>query len=473
MRILIVGSGLSAMAAHAAISDTKKTDAEITVIDVNSRYVNQAKRSATSSAKKTYFGSDHMYSKFHSMNSVVEDQPLSYAAGGFSTVWGAGIRLWDRSLLEENFANLEDFYRSAEVLLSKIPYIGDKETLNLPKNFHVDGNSLKEQPNTFEAIDRQNDISGIHTFVTPLAVTTSGTKACVGCGLCLSGCPYGSIFSSTQYFDDLLLRGRINRIQGRVEILSQVGDKVEVQYRNSSGETNLSIFDRVYVSAGALGTPIILMQSGLTPLNLQIKDSQVFYFIGLYKRPKKISDVKFSLSQMTITDIRNYSASLYECNVDVRNRIASLIKDKCFGLKIPVPRFLDRYLFLGIGFLDSDHSGSIQLFRGHKDEVVIEKQNNPKTAKSVRKAIRSIKNRLRRDRFWVIGRLTQTPPVGAGFHLGAGLPLGSEHVAENGTLRNAKGVYIADVSLLPKIYAGSHTFNSMSLNHQIIMRDLK
>ena len=473
MRILIIGSGLSAMAVHVAVSATKKSNAEITVIDVNSRYVNKAERSAKANAKKTFFGSDHMYSKLNSIDKAEEDHPLSYAAGGFSTVWGAGIRLWDRSLLEENFSNLEDFYRSAEALLSNIPHKGDKETLNLPNDFHLNNDSLTEKPNTFEAIDRQNDFSGIHTFVTPLAVAASGPRACVGCGLCLSGCPYGSIFSSTQYFDGLLLRGRINRIQGKVETLSQVGDKVEVQYRNNSGETNLRIFDRVYVSAGALGTPIILMQSGLTPSNLQIKDSQVFYFIGLYKRRKKMSDVKFSLSQMTITDKTSYSASLYECNMDVRNRISSLIKDKCFGLKIPVPRFLDRYLFLGIGFLDSDHSGSIQLSRGHKDEVIIEMQNNPKTAKSVRKAIRSIKHRLRRDRFWVISRLTQTPPVGAGFHLGAGLPLGSEHVAENGTLRNVNGVYIADVSLLPKIYAGSHTFNSMSLNHQIIMRDFK
>lgn len=473
MQVLIVGSGLSALAVQAALSEKFGDEIEITVIDANFRYGKDFEKLVRSDARKTFFGSDHMYSKIGYANIRKGELPLSYAAGGLSTVWGAGIRLWDRSLLEENFSNLDEFYQSAKALLSKIPYIGDNETLNLPKDFPIKSISLRETPSVFQAIKSGSDSLATHTFVTPLAVVASGSRACVGCGLCLSGCPYGSIFSSTQYFDDLLLRSQIKRIQGKVETLSQVGDKVEVRYQKNSGEANLSVFDRVYVSAGALGTPIILMQSGLTPSKLEIKDSQVFYFIGLYKRPKMMSDLKFSLSQMTITDKTSYSASLYECNVDVRNRISSLIKDKCFGLKIPVPRFLDRYLFLGIGFLDSDHSGSIQLSRSHKDDVIIEMQNNPKTAKSVRIAIRSIERRLRRDRFWVIGRLTQTPLVGAGFHLGAGLPLGSEHVAENGTLRNANGVYIADVSLLPKIFAGSHTFNSMSLNHQIIMRDFK
>jgi ferredoxin len=473
MQVLIVGSGLSALAVQVALSEKFGDQIEITLIDANFRYRKDFEKLERSDAKKTYFGSDHMYSKIGYANNRKGELPLSYAAGGLSTVWGAGIRLWDRSLLEENFSNLDGFYRSAKALLSNIPYIGDNETLNLPRDFPIKSNSLREAPSVFKAIRSGSESLGVHTFVTPLAVVASGSRACTGCGFCLSGCPYGSIFTSTQYFDDLVLRSQIKRIQGKVETLSQVGNKVEVRYQNNNGEANLSVFDRVYVSAGALGTPIILMQSRLTPSKLQIKDSQVFYFIGLYKRPKKMSDLKFSLSQMTITDKTSYSASLYECNVDVRNRISSLIKDKCFGLKFPVPRFLDRYLFLGIGFLDSDHSGSIQVSRGHKDDIILEMQNNPKTAKYVRKASRSIKRRLRRDRLWVISRLTQIPSVGAGFHLGAGLPIGSELVTESGMLRNANKIYVADVSLLPKIFAGSHTFNSMSLNHQMIMRDFK
>ena len=67
--------------------------------------------------------------------------------------------------------------------------------------------------------------------------------------------------------------------------------------------------------------------------------------------------------------------------------------------------------------------------------------------------------------------LTITPPVGAGFHSGAALPINTEFVDELGQIRGSEKISIGDVGLLPKIYAGSHTFNSMALNYAIITKD--
>jgi ferredoxin len=467
MTTLIIGSGLSALAVVKALSDS--TDEKIYLIDANLRHQIQDKGPIGVSAKKTLFGSSHMYEETEFTLPAVSSLSLSYAAGGLSTVWGAGIRLWDKSSVLEITENTDNFYKSAKLLLDVVPYFGNNETMNIPLDTPITSIDAPYDENSFFDVIDGNPNLNTKIFQTPLAVRTTGFNSCVGCGLCLTGCPYGSIFSSIEYIDDCVKKEKVVRIQGKVFSLKQLIAGVEVSYKNELNQSDIVVVDQVYMCAGAIGTPAILMQSNLLGSKIEIKDSQVFYFVGLYRRKAKNPENKFSLSRKTITDPNHFSASLYECNSEVRARLSAVISEKLFGLRVRIPKTLDRYLFLGIGFLDSEKSGQIEMKISDSNEIGITTSRNSKTSVTVKQSMKIIAKYLRKSRLWVLPVFTQTPPVGAGFHSGASLPIDSQYVDELGRLRLAKSIKIADVSLLPKIFVGSHTFNSMALNHSLIV----
>jgi ferredoxin len=470
MDTLIIGSGLSAVAVYKALTDLDENQ-KIYIIDTNIRHKNNSDHLARTNAQKSLFGSDHMYEQIKFDGKASKSLSFSHAAGGLSTVWGAGIRLWDPPIINEINIPSNKFYAAAKNLLSEIPYFGSNQTLNIPLHIPVDPINAPYESSSFSISPPNHRGKLVNFFETPLAVYTRGMNSCVGCGLCITGCPYGSIFNAGDFFDGLMVEKKITRIQGKVKYLNEILDKVQVNFENKSSRMEVRTFDKVIVCAGAIGTPIILMASDLVGKEIVVKDSQVFYFIGVYRRKKSNSTFKFSLSQKTITDSRNFSASIYECNSEVRLRISNSISQYLFGIKVKLPKFLDNYLFLGIGFLDSDLSGKINL-RYDKDGVLkINSSLNSKTTESVKDAVKRIAEKLRQNRLRVIPWLTVTPPVGAGFHSGAGLPSNSEYVDELGRVKGSERIRIGDVGLLPKIFAGSHTFNSMSLNYALIMQE--
>jgi hypothetical protein len=124
---------------------------------------------------------------------------------------------------------------------------------------------------------------------------------------------------------------------------------------------------------------------------------------------------------------------------------------------------------LGIGFLDSDKSGRIEIELEDSGVLKASTHENSNTRATIKQSLKAISQILRKLNLWVLPWLTTTPPVGAGFHSGASLPINSEFIDEIGQLRKAKNIKIGDASLLPKIFAGSHTFNSMVLNHSLIV----
>ena len=63
-----------------------------------------------------------------------------------------------------------------------------------------------------------------------------------------------------------------------------------------------------------------------------------------------------------------------------------------------------------------------------------------------------------------------TPSVGAGFHAGASMPMGSDssHLIDwNGKLKTEECIRIVDATSLMRIKAGSHTFMAMANAYRI------
>jgi ferredoxin len=472
MKVAIVGTGLSAWAVFESLKVGMKPEDEITIIDVNKRYSN-ANSFLSTNGMKAKFGSAFAYDDDGSGLHFTEQSNFSAAHGGLSNTWGAGIRIWDRQHLDLAPIQTQEIYDAAKKLLQKIPFSGDASSLNLPLNSGIVSKQPPSGSVSFESLfSVVNQFGNSFATRTGLAVCVEGTNACRGCGECLKGCPYGSIFETSRLFDESLKRSEFKFIEGIVRDLQESDGGTTVFYETQSQAVESLEFDRVYLCAGAIGTPAILMRSKLLPNQVTVADSQAFYFIGLsyFKKNKKIE--RFALSQATIASSNEqeceFICSLYECNSDVRNRISELIASKLFGLRIKPPKFIDKFLFMGIGFIDSSKSGSILLnLDQDTGEISISSVRNLDSRREVKKALKCIASFTRKSKMYTFSWLHQLPSPGAGFHSGASMPAGGDIVSKNGYLKSLESVSIADVSILPFIKPGPHTFTSMAINYAI------
>ena len=87
---------------------------------------------------------------------------------------------------------------------------------------------------------------------------------CTGCGLCLYGCPAGAKWTALDFINDALDQGLELQTNTKVtEVLRENGRAVGVAAINGNGRVEYR-GGTVILSAGALGTPIILQNSGIT-----------------------------------------------------------------------------------------------------------------------------------------------------------------------------------------------------------------
>jgi choline dehydrogenase-like flavoprotein len=89
----------------------------------------------------------------------------------------------------------------------------------------------------------------------------------------------------------------------------------------------------------------------------------------------------------------------------------------------------------------------------------------------VRKEAQSVLARVARTTkkhgLYPIPKLIVVPQTGSGYHSGASMPMGGELIKFDGSLNSAPGVYVIDASVLPEIWAGSHTFTAMANAYRI------
>ncbi len=83
-----------------------------------------------------------------------------------------------------------------------------------------------------------------------------------GCDKCVMGCPYGAKWTSRMYIDEVRANGSVLVTGARVErVLQENHAAVGVEYMHK-GSRYQAFAKRIIVSAGGIGTPMILRQSG-------------------------------------------------------------------------------------------------------------------------------------------------------------------------------------------------------------------
>jgi ferredoxin len=469
MKIAIIGTGPTAWSAYLGVK-AKMPNSEVTFFDGGNRFTSDEGRTFVSGQKRK-FGSAHMYSLLP--NATPSDKTLNFslANGGLSTTWGAGLRVWPKESLEKLGLVPTDIYESAVALIKHLPVTGTHADLGIPKSFFPKvTNYPKGSDQILSDLPPRFD-DGIEIQRPALAIQTTGLDGCVGCGQCLSGCPYGSIFDAGDFIDRIIASKKASRVKGIVKKIQQIEEQVFVSV-SKDAFTMTYIFEEVIVCAGAIGTPALLIQSEIIQ-TAKIKDSQVFYFIGFSLR-KLRSQNDFALSRNSMyrygLNKDSFYASLYTCNSEIRERISKYLAKYLLGMKISIPKIFDSYLISGIGFLHSDVSGFIELKSHLTGEIQVSVNENKLTKKFIANALKSISGQLIRHKILVPTKFFVRPKTSEGFHCGSATPIDGDSLNQLGQVRHSPRIRIGDSSTLNFIEPGPHTFMAMCLVYSKIMK---
>ncbi len=443
---------------------------------------------------KRLFGSDLAFRDDGAMRLSVDagvGARPSYALGGLSNVWGAGLLPYtDRDLAGWPITpgELADGYRA---VLDFVPYAAEQDELaeRYPILRTPDGPLIRTEAG--EALlarlrrhrGRLSD-AGYHFGGSRLAVRVghpAPSRGCVYCRHCLDGCPYGHIYSAAQTIEELRREGLIDYRPGvHVDRVSERDGEVRVEATALADGSTLTLgTPRAFLAAGVISTTIILQRSELLGARAEIADSQALYlpfaWIGRTGRTGRepghtlaqgsvvLDDPEVCANPVHIT-LYTYNDGLSERARESHPRISAMLG--------PALDSITRRLVVGICFFHSDDSDRVATsWERSSDSVRLQAVENPAKGAIVRRFKRALGRSLGRIGLVPLGPLAEIAPPGGGFHYGASIPMSSRpgpgQCDTLGRPSATRRIHVVDGSCFPSVPGGAITFSAMANAHRI------
>lgn len=520
--IYVVGSGPAGIACSQALLDA---GADVTVLDVGRECepevlerVGQLRRatvenwdptalnaikgpvfrhSSSRDALKLVYGSDFAYA---TGDSDIEEQfgtacVQSFARGGLSNVWGAAVLPYRAEDLHEwpiALAELDPHYAAVARMIG---IAGVKDSLAALFPFHEEPRPGLRPSRQAEALERrlgrrraELEARGIFVGRSRLAVRTTagdGAPACQTVGLCLTGCPYGAIYSASDSLSSLMRSPRFRYLDGwKVDrVTENPGGAVTISARSAAGDERRTFTgERVFLAAGVISTARIVLRS-LDAYDAALRMRYHPYFllpmVTFRNIPGVTSERLHTLAQLFV-EIRDPAIvhgwihlQVYTYNEAMRRRLESV-----FG-RLPrlsawaERRVLGRLLAIQ-GYLPGDADAEIELRlqrRGDTDTIGLRAGPSP----NVRRRVQLVCAKLLRSAT-LLGALPAIPLLhigraGEGNHIGALFPMrikpGRLESDVLGRVGGFHRTHAVDASVLPSLPATTLTYTSMANAHRI------
>jgi ferredoxin len=419
----------------------------------------------------------------------------SFAAGGFSNVWGAVIqpleirdmRGWPISPMDmtQHYAAVHNLMRDAAcgppALGGNQSEAADDQLIpsSQARAFHADLESARERLG-------RNGIRFDYPSLAVLAADRDGRKGCLYCGQCVYGCPYDSIYTAPITLDRLIREGRVDYQPGIViDRLSHSDGRVLIEGRSARDGSSCQFRGRaVFVAAGLLETARIVLTS-MKHYNrpIPVKHSEIFTLpLVRYRASYDIFQERLhSLCQIVleVEDSRICSDYVRLQLYGYNDLYSQMLEQKTGGLAPflrPAMRAMAARLFIAFGYLHSDVSSGISmtLFHANRPGLLVAGIPNPRASQIGR----AISRKLFRNRDSLkaipLGFQLRLDLPGGGYHSGASFPMrrtpGDLETDEWGSLPSLRCVHIVDASVLPLVPALPVAFTVMANAHRIAAR---
>ena len=415
----------------------------------------------------------------------------SYALGGLSNVWGAGVLPYaERDLggwpISER--ELTDAYRA---VFDFIPYAAEDDELSLryPLVGVPDGPLIRSQAGEqllarLRRHGRALGDAGFHFGASRLAVRVghpAPASGCVYCAHCLDGCPYGHIYNAAETIENLRRAGLIDyRPDLHVDRVIEGDEEVLVQATPLRGGPGTSLrTPRAFVAAGAVSTTVILQRSGLLPQRSEILDSQTLYlpfaWIGRTGRTGREPGHTLAQSFLVLDDpaVADHPVhiSLYTYNDGLSER-ARAAHPRIGALLGPTLDAITRRLVVGICFFHSEDSHRVaSSWLQTSESVRLDAVLNPAVPATLGRFQRALCRSLGRIGLTPLVPLAETAPPGGGYHYGGSVPMRARPASgESDTLGRpipARRVHVVDASCFPSVPGGTITLPAMANAYRI------
>lgn len=487
MRFAIIGSGPSALACVWALMDS---DIEVTVFDAHINEINQETHIPRESPQKFKLinGSDYPYRHFQFGPKYKTDSldiPYSFAEGGLSSVWGATMLPFSQMDIKNwpNYMNNLD--KEYEFISEHLPIARPGFEPSIYYKDYSNTEGLLPSRNIQTILESSSSFKENFEYsVTSLAirVQTSNQNGCIYCNKCLTGCPYGYIWSTKSDWESIRKAKKIHFEDG-IRVLKVNELMTGVTFTGiceNNSQYQSKEFDRIILATGSIESFRIAAASGLTSKSTILKDSNTFLLPFLKRRHiSENIDSGYSLSQAYLRVISTRNIPLhfqfYNFSETLLNRANST---SWIARTVPkrILRFILSKLMFAIGYLPSEYSRNLSMLldeSGNLEITALESKLSGKKGKS-KIANKYILNKaiFRRAGLWPLMPMVQHLSPGLGAHYGGWAPAG---IATDslGRLNPNSRVHLVDSSVLPDIPAGPITFTVMANAARIVRLILK
>ncbi len=419
----------------------------------------------------------------------------SLAQGGLSNVWGSSLLPYRQEDISDWPITVEDLRPHYQAVMDFVPgtSVGDDLEEILPsystRSHHLEpsrqGHALLKD---LEANKLPLRKSGIVFGRSRLAIRASGDEThreCAHCALCLSGCPYGLIYSSAQTLENLIQSGSVSYLQDHlVEKVEQAGADVIITGRDLKYDRLFTHrATRVLMGAGVLPTAKIVLNSlHAFDTPIQLRDSQYFIYPLLrFTLTDGVESERMHTSSQLFMEIDDQRVSEHLVHLQIYGYSSFLhheLNRTFLGWPLRLPAFRRQFLgrlLVAQGFIHSNKSGSVELtLKKAADGRVYLDASIQRSRKALTTALKVgwklVKQAFNLRAIPLLPGL-QFPNPGSGYHSGGTFPMRRNPQALEtdtlGRLPSMDRVHLVDASVLPSIPATSITFSVMANAHRI------
>jgi choline dehydrogenase-like flavoprotein len=448
--------------------------------------------------QKLVYGSDFAYrdtEKHLRLRYELAGLRPSLAQGGLSNVWGAAmlpVITGDITDWPLGLESLHEHYKAVAELTGLAGTVDDLETI-FPL-YTAAPTQLALSTQSVRVLDSMRRNRGhlaaarIHFGQSRLAVRGKSPEdqGCVYCRLCMYGCPYELIYSSSSTLTRLQKTKNLHYEPGViVTAVRESANGVEVSGRNRDGtEVRTWRGSHVFLAAGTIPTTQILLRSlGAYDRTVCLKDSQYFLVPLILFRKVKGATIERShgLSQIFL-EVMHDSADRIRAHVQLYSNsdLVSHALETAFGpIRHPLAhlvRDLQERMLVAQGFLHSQDSSTIAVTLKRSsppevDRLELRGQPNHRTKRIVSDVVSKLVRHCRQLGALPLPFQLKVPEPGRSFHSGGSFPMSATPGAFQtdilGRPAGWKRIHAVDATVLPSIPATTITFTVMANAHRI------